>query len=577
VHDTSTASTPTPTDPDLDECVRDILSHIFGEAHADGESDKLIASVTKQAASQHHEWSQPKAQDIPAADLRKMLSQCQGWDKASVMINGVEYVTKVHDVMYQVSNHKQMTLPLALIDRCANGGVAGSDTQLIDKSLRSVHIQGIDDHMIKDVPIGTVGAVVITQRGEVIAIMHQYAYTGKGGTIYSSGQLEWCGNDVNDHSIKIDGGRQRLTTPDGYVIPIDVRRGLPYITMRPFTDEEFEELPHILWTSEDNWDPTSLDSVISDDPNWYEAEPSPPLPDPMYDEYGEFRGRVLINQHEWQVHYFDALDTKTGPDNDNEFHDALEQFADDPDSVIDLIIYRANRAHYVCNHETVEAAPKFVMTSEPDYGQLRPRLGWLLVDAIKKTFEHTTQLARMPMSTILKKRYKSLNPALNVHPHDEPVATDTIYSDTPAIDCGFTSAQLFVGTKTHTADVYPIKSDKQFVNTLLDNITQRGTPTSSSATAHRLRLVNVSNRFFDPYTFPLGKASRINSIRTLPNASTRTSNDCATPSSTALGLRCTLGFFVSCMCASCSTTHGVKRLMIFLFACPRVLLMTSVP
>jgi hypothetical protein len=25
--------------------------------------------------------------------------------------------------------------------------------------------------------------------------------------------------------------------------------------------------------------------------------------------------------------------------------------------------------------------------------------------------------------------------------------------------------------------VYPIKSDKQFVNTLLDNITQRGTPT----------------------------------------------------------------------------------------------------
>jgi hypothetical protein len=164
--------------------------------------------------------------------------------------------------------------------------------------------------MIKDVPIGTVGAVVNTLRGEVIAIMHQYAYTGKGGTLHSSSQLKWCGNDVNDHSIKIDGGRQRLTTPDGYIIPIDVRRGLPYITMRPFTDEEFEELPHILWTREDDWDPTSLDSVISDDPNWYEAEPSPPLPDPMYDEYGEFRGRVLINQREWQVHYFDALNTK---------------------------------------------------------------------------------------------------------------------------------------------------------------------------------------------------------------------------------------------------------------------------
>jgi hypothetical protein len=45
--------------------------------------------------------------------------------------------------------------------------------------------------------------------------MHQYAYTGKGSTIHSSGQHKWCGNDINDHSIKIDGGRQQLTTPDG--------------------------------------------------------------------------------------------------------------------------------------------------------------------------------------------------------------------------------------------------------------------------------------------------------------------------------------------------------------------------
>jgi hypothetical protein len=98
--------------------------------------------------------------------------------------------------------------------------------------------------------------------------------------------------------------------------------------MRPFTDEEFEELPHVVWTSKDAWDPTSLDSVISDDTNWYKAEPSPPLPDPMYAEYGEFCGHVLINQRQWQTHYFDALDTKPSSDN-YEFHGTLEQFADD--------------------------------------------------------------------------------------------------------------------------------------------------------------------------------------------------------------------------------------------------------
>jgi hypothetical protein len=64
----------------------------------------------------------------------------------------------------------------------------------------------------------------------------------------------------------------------------------------------------------------------------------------------------------------------------------------------------------------------------------------LSINAIKKTFKRTTQLARMPMSTILKKWYKSPNPTLNVCPRDEPVATDTIYSDTPVINCGVTSA-----------------------------------------------------------------------------------------------------------------------------------------
>jgi septum formation inhibitor MinC len=78
-----------------------------------------------------------------------------------------------------------------------------------------------------------------------------------------------------------------------------------------------------------------------------------------------------------------------------------------------------------------------------------------------------------------------------VHPRDEPVATNTIYSNTPAIDCGITSAQLFVGTKTHTADVYPIKSNKQFVNTLLDNITQWGAPTKLISNCAQVEIERV--------------------------------------------------------------------------------------
>jgi hypothetical protein len=165
------------------------------------------------------------------------------------------------------------------------------------------------------------------------------------------------------------------------------------------------------------------------------------------------------------------------------------------------------------------------MTSEPDYGQLCPHLGWLPIDAIKKMFERTTQLACMPMSTILKKWYKSPNPALNVHPRDEPVATDTIYSNTLAIDCGITSAQVLRPILQMCILSSPINSLSIRFWTTSPNAVHLP---NSSATAHRLRLVNVSSRFFDPYTFPLGRVSHISSIRTLPNVSTRTSNDCAT-------------------------------------------------
>ena len=56
---------------------------------------------------------------------------------------------------------------------------------------------------------------------------------------------------------------------------------------------------------------------------------------------------------------------------------------------------------------------------------------------------------------------------------NEPVATDTIFSDTPAINDGSTMAQFFVGKDTLVCDAYWIKSQKQFINTLYNNIKSR--------------------------------------------------------------------------------------------------------
>ena len=56
----------------------------------------------------------------------------------------------------------------------------------------------------------------------------------------------------------------------------------------------------------------------------------------------------------------------------------------------------------------------------------------------------------------------------------EAVATDTIFSDTPAVDDGSTMAKFFCGRDTLVCDAYGIKSTKQFINTLSDNIRKWG-------------------------------------------------------------------------------------------------------
>ena len=74
----------------------------------------------------------------------------------------------------------------------------------------------------------------------------------------------------------------------------------------------------------------------------------------------------------------------------------------------------------------------------------------------------------------MKKHLKSRNPALNIPRRHEPVATDTIFSDTPAVDSGVKQAPVFVGRDMQVADAYPIKNGKQFINTLEDDIRRRG-------------------------------------------------------------------------------------------------------
>jgi hypothetical protein len=74
------------------------------------------------------------------------------------------------------------------------------------------------------------------------------------------------------------------------------------------------------------------------------------------------------------------------------------------------------------------------------------------------------------VSDTLKQHWRSIFTACNVKRRNEAVETDTVFSDTPAVDIGVTAAQLFVRRESLVADAYGVKIDKAFVNTLDDNI-----------------------------------------------------------------------------------------------------------
>jgi hypothetical protein len=114
--------------------------------------------------------------------------------------------------------------------------------------------------------------------------------------------------------------------------------------------------------------------------------------------------------------------------NDTKFVDTTGPVAEDDDAHSDQDI--SNIKPETDDDNNADARGRIVSVQDPDYDKLRPLFGWMNTKTINKTLEQTTQYAR----TILKKHYKSLFLALDVQRCAEHVATDTVYSDTPAID-----------------------------------------------------------------------------------------------------------------------------------------------
>ena len=83
-----------------------------------------------------------------------------------------------------------MSLPEStnhLNDRGVNGGLAGADMRILQKTHRKINIVGIDDHELTGLNVLTAAALLDIQKCPIIGISH----LGKGRSIHAAGQMEW--------------------------------------------------------------------------------------------------------------------------------------------------------------------------------------------------------------------------------------------------------------------------------------------------------------------------------------------------------------------------------------------------
>ena len=226
-------------------------------------------------------------QPLPPHDIRRVLGQPS--TRGKLQANMAQRLT------YRVSTHRHRSKS-SLMDCGANGGMGGRDVRRLDQHLphREVDVEGIDNHRMNSLKIGTCAGVVNTDKGPVVGIMHQYALTDHPTSIHSPGQWEMFGHDVSDKGIRV-GGLQRIKTADGYLIPLAIENGLPRLRMRPPTDAELRDLPHTVLTQPEVdglWDPSVLDFDPEEaDDQWFDAiehlERHPRHN--MFDQFGNYR------------------------------------------------------------------------------------------------------------------------------------------------------------------------------------------------------------------------------------------------------------------------------------------------
>jgi hypothetical protein len=104
--------------------------------------------------------------------------------------------------------------------------------------------------------------------------------------------MEAYGADINDRPLSLPGDKQRILF-DGYQIPLHFKNGLASLPCRKPADDERGTLPHVIMTSDVDWDPCVYDNIIDDIVVFHDPSIDLIEHDNPFDDYGEYRHRTV--------------------------------------------------------------------------------------------------------------------------------------------------------------------------------------------------------------------------------------------------------------------------------------------
>lgn len=231
----------------------------------DPDTKKVVAHFTVAAVQIHANQT-----SFMSENERFRTAKQSGMSRFDIFVDTSDNKPKkdssVHIFTFRIQN-TIFHVKMALLDRGANRCLIGQDMMFIkpQNPVRHVCISAAGNHMADEKRIGTGIGKAQTNLGTVLIIVHEGAYIPEQqNSILSAVQLEDYGCEVNEKFIRL-GGKRIVVSQEGYIFPLVVKSGLPYLLMTRPTQADLDDpkIPHVILTSDAIWNPDKYNNLCS--------------------------------------------------------------------------------------------------------------------------------------------------------------------------------------------------------------------------------------------------------------------------------------------------------------------------